>query len=261
PYQTRVQPKDQFILTVVDNHSGYLAGFPLVHKDDTTHVLIQLLEMEKKRLGYFPATICSNGAGKFFGNRLVKFLNDNHIKRLILEPYHREHNGRAERANGTVVRSIRTTFNSSKIPKQFWHEILKSSCLALNQIPRKNNPKSPSYRILTNTRKVRLDQDEELTFKSTEEMTESQNKESPGDTREEKTSPTQKRTHEKRTPLMLNNNSNQLMLSHRFLLWSLYRQGGACGSQQLLPLRTLSRGKLRRAKANKGKYLQSFRLG
>ncbi|KNZ53100.1 hypothetical protein VP01_3342g1 [Puccinia sorghi] len=45
------------------------------------------------------------------------------------------------------------------------------------------------------------------------------------------------------------------------LLWSLYRQGGGCGSQQLLPLRAWSRGKLRRAKANKGKYLQSFRLG
>lgn len=105
--------------------------------------LIQLLETEKKRLGYFPAMICSDGGGKFIGNRLVKFLNDNHIKRLTSEPYHPEHNGRAERANRTIFESIRATINSSKIPKRFWHEILKSTCLALNQIPRKNNPQSP----------------------------------------------------------------------------------------------------------------------
>ncbi|KNZ48954.1 hypothetical protein VP01_52g3 [Puccinia sorghi] len=54
--------------------------------------------------------------------------------------------------------------------------------------------------------------------------------------------------------------SNQMLLQ-KHTLWSLYRRGGVCGYQQLLLLRTLSRGKLRRAKANKGKYLQSFRLG
>ncbi|KNZ64222.1 hypothetical protein VP01_10535g1, partial [Puccinia sorghi] len=35
-------------------------------------------------------------------------------------------------------------------------------------------------------------------------------------------------------------------------VWSLYRQGGDCGSQQLLPLMTWSCGKLRRTKVNKG---------
>ncbi|KNZ45087.1 hypothetical protein VP01_84g2 [Puccinia sorghi] len=38
---------------------------------------------------------------------------------------------------------MRAIFNGSKIQKRFWHEVLKSSCLALNQIPRKGNPDSP----------------------------------------------------------------------------------------------------------------------
>ncbi|KAI7965150.1 hypothetical protein MJO29_003248 [Puccinia striiformis f. sp. tritici] len=62
--------KTRFILTLVDNYSGYLAGFPLTKKDDTTDVLINLLETEKKRLGYLPSLICSDGGGEFVGNRI-----------------------------------------------------------------------------------------------------------------------------------------------------------------------------------------------
>ncbi|POW01693.1 hypothetical protein PSTT_12316 [Puccinia striiformis] len=61
--------KTRFILTLVDNYSGYLAGFPLAKKDDTTDVLINLLETEKKRIGYLPSLICSDGGGEFIGNR------------------------------------------------------------------------------------------------------------------------------------------------------------------------------------------------
>ncbi|KNZ54963.1 hypothetical protein VP01_2805g1 [Puccinia sorghi] len=135
--------KHWFILTVVDNHSGYLAGFPLVHKDDTTDILINLIKSEKNSRGYYPSTVCSDGGGEFVGNRLAQFFNERHIHRLISKPYHPEHNGRAERANRTIVESIRATVNSSGIAKKFWHEILKSCCLGLNQIPKKNQSQSP----------------------------------------------------------------------------------------------------------------------
>ncbi|KNZ46501.1 hypothetical protein VP01_720g8 [Puccinia sorghi] len=118
PIKPESSSKHRFILTVVDNHSGYLAGFPLVHKNDTTDTLINLLESEKTRRGYFPSMICSDGGGEFVGNR-------------------------AERANRTIVESMRATHSASNIPKRFWHEILKSCCLALNQIPKKGMDKSP----------------------------------------------------------------------------------------------------------------------
>ena len=70
-------------------------------------------------------------------------MNENNIQRLISKPYHPEHNGRAERANHTIVESIQATLNSSKIQKRFWHEVLKSSFLALNQIPCKGQSSSP----------------------------------------------------------------------------------------------------------------------
>ncbi|KNZ54671.1 hypothetical protein VP01_2888g2 [Puccinia sorghi] len=135
PINPESSSKHRYILTVVDNHSGYLAGFPLVHKDDTAEVLINLIELEHRRRGYYPTTVCSDGGGEFVGNRLGQFFSQNHIRRLISEPHHPEHNGRAERANRTIVEAMRATINSSGIQKKYWHEILKSCCLALNQIP------------------------------------------------------------------------------------------------------------------------------
>jgi hypothetical protein len=98
--------------------------------------------MEKKHWGYFPSMICSDGGGKFFGNRLVKFLSENHIQRLFSKPYHPKHNGRVERANCTIVESIQATLKSSKVQKHFWHKFLKCLCLAFNQIPCKNQTAS-----------------------------------------------------------------------------------------------------------------------
>ncbi|KNZ49293.1 hypothetical protein VP01_5102g1, partial [Puccinia sorghi] len=122
PIKPESSLKHQFILTVVDNHSGYLAGFPLVHKDDTTDILINLLKTEQMRRGYFPSLICSDGGGEFMGNRLVS---------------------RAERANRTIIESMRATLTCSKIPKRFWHKILKSCCLSLNQIQKRGQLSTP----------------------------------------------------------------------------------------------------------------------
>ncbi|KNZ48489.1 hypothetical protein VP01_562g1 [Puccinia sorghi] len=41
------------------------------------------------------------------------------------------------------MESMRASIISSGIQKHFWHEILKSCCLSLNQIPRKGKDKSP----------------------------------------------------------------------------------------------------------------------
>ncbi|KNZ58102.1 hypothetical protein VP01_199g9 [Puccinia sorghi] len=112
PIKPESSLKHQFILTVVDNHSGYLAGFPLVHKDDTTNILINLLENEKLKRGYFPSTICSDGGREFIGNRLVRFLNENHIQRLISEPHHPEHNGRAKRCRAYIGKGVAAGLSS-----------------------------------------------------------------------------------------------------------------------------------------------------
>jgi hypothetical protein len=55
PITPKAKIKSKYILTVVDNFSGYLASFPLVTKDETTESICW--KERKKQLGYLPDLI------------------------------------------------------------------------------------------------------------------------------------------------------------------------------------------------------------
>ncbi|KNZ60125.1 hypothetical protein VP01_1608g2, partial [Puccinia sorghi] len=89
------------ILTVVNNYTSYLSGFP---------------SNENKRLRYFPPWVCSDGGGEFYNNILV-VLGSKNIFRQILEPYHPKHtNSRKEvlskgkKRVGSIIKSKNVTF-------------------------------------------------------------------------------------------------------------------------------------------------------
>ncbi|KNZ52551.1 hypothetical protein VP01_3526g1 [Puccinia sorghi] len=84
---------------------GLSCGISSQKEKQDNRVLIKLLETEKKT------------------SSLVSFLDQNHNQRLISEPYHPEHNGRAERANRTITKSMQATFHASGIPKNFCNEV------------------------------------------------------------------------------------------------------------------------------------------
>ncbi|KNZ55732.1 hypothetical protein VP01_2599g1 [Puccinia sorghi] len=68
---------------------------------------------KKNWLGKFPTVVAFDRGGEFVGRRLVSLFGSNHIQQLISEPYHPKHN------------------------------VLKSACIMLNQIPRKGESDLP----------------------------------------------------------------------------------------------------------------------
>ena len=76
----------RYILTLVNNFSGYLAAFPLVSKDETPDVIISILETEYKRLNYYPLEIFSDKGTEFTNKTLTNFAKSKHIKSLTPEP-------------------------------------------------------------------------------------------------------------------------------------------------------------------------------
>ncbi|KNZ52358.1 hypothetical protein VP01_3604g1 [Puccinia sorghi] len=100
PIKPQSLGQHKYILSVTDKTTGYLAGLPLVHKSNTTDVLIRLLENENRRIGYFSSQIGSDGGGQFIGTR-------------------------AERENWKIVESMQATFKSSNLKKNLWHYVVK----------------------------------------------------------------------------------------------------------------------------------------
>lgn len=86
----------RYILTLVDNCTGYLSAFPLTTKEETPDVIISILETEHKRLNYYPTEIFSNKGTEFTNDILKSFAKAKHIKLVKSEPYYSQHNGWAK---------------------------------------------------------------------------------------------------------------------------------------------------------------------
>jgi hypothetical protein len=69
--------KHQYILTMVNSNTRFVSAIPLVSKVDVFSSLSRLLNVEAKRLGYYPSVLHSD--------RGTKFVNSN------LENYYKEH--------------------------------------------------------------------------------------------------------------------------------------------------------------------------
>lgn len=102
-----------YILTLVDNFSGYLAAFPLTSKDKTAETIINLLENEYKRLNYYPSEIFSDKGTEFVNSALKEFAKTKHIKLQTSEPI----------IPNTTVKLKEPTEQSLNPPKPLFHPL------------------------------------------------------------------------------------------------------------------------------------------
>lgn len=147
PLKPQSKGGHQYILKLVDNASGYIGAFPMKSKDKTSNILIDLMEKEYRKRGSYPSEVCSDGGSEFFNQKLKMFYESKHIRQITSEPYHPEHNGKAKRANRTLIESTRTMLKDAKLPANLWHEVIKASSLMLNQICRDGQDESPWARV------------------------------------------------------------------------------------------------------------------
>ncbi|PLW49458.1 hypothetical protein PCASD_01967 [Puccinia coronata f. sp. avenae] len=143
PIWPRSSEGHRYILTIVDSCSRYCAGIPLKHKSDAPKAIAYAVNLEAKRFDYFPTTIHSDRGTEFVNNAMKKFCEKHLIKLRTSDAYTPQQNGLAERFNRTILESVRSILEDSGIDRKWWHEVVKSSTLALNQIPSHRSSKSP----------------------------------------------------------------------------------------------------------------------
>ncbi|GKC39075.1 retrovirus-related pol polyprotein from transposon TNT 1-94, partial [Tanacetum coccineum] len=66
-------------------------------------------------------------------HKLEDFCNEKGISQNFLSPCTPEQNGVAERRNRTLIEAARTMLNYAKLPKQFWGEVVNTTCYTLNR--------------------------------------------------------------------------------------------------------------------------------
>ncbi|POW01580.1 hypothetical protein PSTT_12373 [Puccinia striiformis] len=139
----------RYFMTVVDSCTRFVAAIPLKRKSDATESIIQAINLEAKRFGYYPTVIHSDRGTEFINSHLTEFCKLHSIRSRQSDAYTPQQNGLAERFNRTILESMRAIFKDSGLRKDLWHEIVKSSALTLNQIPA-HRSKKPPYELFKN---------------------------------------------------------------------------------------------------------------
>lgn len=141
--------KHRYILTVVDSNTRYCSAIPLVSKSDVFQTISHLLDIEAKRIGYYPSIIHSDRGTEFTNSQLQDYCKKNVIRSRFSDPYTPQLNGLAERFNRTILESLRTILLDSGLNRNLWSEVISASTFTLNQIPNHKSKKSP-YELFKN---------------------------------------------------------------------------------------------------------------
>ncbi|KNZ46345.1 hypothetical protein VP01_7342g1, partial [Puccinia sorghi] len=130
----------RYILTFVDSHSRLCSAISLGHTSDQ---LTYMLDIEAKRIGYYPSVIHSNQGTEFTNRKIFSYCKEHQIKTRTSDPHTPQHNGLAERYNQTILKSLRLTLHNSGMNNRLWNVIAHVISLTLNQIPSHKSKKSP----------------------------------------------------------------------------------------------------------------------
>ncbi|KNZ48226.1 hypothetical protein VP01_5816g1 [Puccinia sorghi] len=133
----------KYILTIVDSFSRFCAAIPLTSKSDVFQSLTFAIDVEAKRLPYYPSIIHSDRGTEFTNMELENYCKNHIIHQRFSDAYTPQQNGLAERFNRTIEESLKTIL---RLRKSYWNEVLTVSTLTLNQIPAHKSKKSP-YKI------------------------------------------------------------------------------------------------------------------
>jgi hypothetical protein len=77
------QKKHKYILTIVDAYSRFVSAIPLVSKSDTFKNLTHVIDVEAKRLGYYPSVLHSDRGTEFVNSSLENYC----FKHVIQQRY------------------------------------------------------------------------------------------------------------------------------------------------------------------------------
>jgi hypothetical protein len=149
PISPMSHKKHRYILTIVDNNTRYLSAIPLISKEDVFRNLTRVLDLEAKRLGYYPSILHSDRGTEFTNSKLENYCNAHVIRQRFSDAYTPQQNGLAERFNRTVLESLKTILLDSGIQRNLWNEVLSACTLTLNQVPTHRSNKSP-YELFKN---------------------------------------------------------------------------------------------------------------
>ncbi|GJR19593.1 putative ribonuclease H-like domain-containing protein [Tanacetum coccineum] len=125
--------KKMYCLVVTDDYSRFSWVFFLATKDETSGILKSfIIGLENLIDERVKVIRCDNGT-EFKNKEMNQFYERKGIKRELSVARTPQQNGVAERKNRTLVEAARTMLADSKLPTNFWAEVVNTACYVQNR--------------------------------------------------------------------------------------------------------------------------------
>ena len=139
--------KSTMFLLLIDDKSRFIHIYLLTHKSDAIDHIQDYDRKILNKTGKHMQILQSDGGtgGEFFSNDMAEYCRMNGIHQRSSTSYTPEQNGRAERANRTVLNGIRCLLSDSKLGLEYWGFAALTAVYLKNRSPHTALHKSTPY--------------------------------------------------------------------------------------------------------------------
>lgn len=125
-----------YLLSIVDDFSGFSFGHFLKTKDEAASRIIDQLRFLRNKFPQYPvATLRSDDGGELRTLEFKSFLADLGVEHQVTTPYDHGQNGVVERRHRTINDGARSILVESGLPHHLWTEAVGAKIHAINRSP------------------------------------------------------------------------------------------------------------------------------
>lgn len=143
PLPTESLNGSRYMFVLIDDFSGMYFTYFMKHKNEINEKLVLFKEKYENLLGVRIKRFITDNGREFVNRELDEFLGRNGISHEKTVPYNPESNGKAERANRTILERTKILLYDSKLPNTFWAEAAACASYISNVTLRKRKNKTP----------------------------------------------------------------------------------------------------------------------
>lgn len=125
----------EYFLTFIDDSTRYVWVYILGKKSDVFSKFLEFKSMVENQTDRKIKTLRTDNGGEYCSNKFSQFLKDSGIRHQLTVPKNPEQNGLSERLNRSLIETVRSMLNDSKLPVKFWAEALATACYLKNLSP------------------------------------------------------------------------------------------------------------------------------
>ena len=143
PMKTKTPGGSRFVLSFVDDFSGFVTVYFLKAKSEVASRFIEYKREMEQQCGLLIKIIRTDNGGEFKNKRFASYCKDNSIIHQKTVPYSPQQNGVAERMNRTIVEKARSMMQYKCVAKKWWAEAVSTAVYLINRNTSSNRKRTP----------------------------------------------------------------------------------------------------------------------